>query len=335
MAKLILDADGVLLDERFYWNAALITALELNGLESIARRDGDRLNEIAFEQLGMQRLAKRRGCNSNWDLAAVLTRALSRPAVRGDFSSRVSLGRDDEACQRLAEAADALWLDRATPISEETPSPQTGDPLLGFGIDRGGREFAEVRAAFQNVLHRSTHAGRAPNPWRLREPLPVTQASLKECDDLGFELWVCTGRDRHEILGPLQQFGLESWIPTHRVVSGDDVHAAEAATGVQPLCKPHWFSPACATVGFDKAVAAVKGAIPLLGNGTIVYAGDALADFWAVLGCARIGLRMGYIHVRSGVTTLTEESEITASLATLQIVDQLSQVPQVLRRIAP
>ena len=335
MAKLILDADGVLLDERLYWNAALMTALELNGLESIARRDGDRLSAIAFEQLGMQRLAKRRGCNSNWDLAAVLTQALGRPAVRNDFISLVSLGRDDEACQRLVEAADALWLGRTTPISEETPSPQTGDPLLGFGIDRGGREFAEVRAAFQSVLRRSTVAGHTPVRWRLREPLPVTQASLRECDDLGFELWVCTGRDRDEILGPLQQFGLESRIPTHRVVCSDDAHAAEVTTGIQPLGKPHWFLPACAAVGFDQAVAALQGAIPLHGNGILVYAGDALADYEAVLGCTRIGLRIGYIHVRSSVTTPAEEFAITASPITLQIVDRLSQVPQVLRRFAP
>ena len=82
---LILDADGVFLSERPYWNAALGAALDASGL---AERVGDRwdlLADVAFGPVGLQRVTKAVGCNSNWDLAAVLVRALEDEHWRGSI----------------------------------------------------------------------------------------------------------------------------------------------------------------------------------------------------------------------------------------------------------
>ena len=62
---LILDADGVFLSERPYWNAALGAALQANGLAELAEGRWDRLADFAFGPVGLQRVTKRAGCNSN------------------------------------------------------------------------------------------------------------------------------------------------------------------------------------------------------------------------------------------------------------------------------
>ena len=109
MSRLILDADGVFLDERPYWNAALGTAFTVSGLRSRLGGQWDRFTDIAFAQLGMQRLTKNRGCNSNWDLAVVLTEALQASSVHKRVADDLAAGRGEQALQTLCGAVDSLW----------------------------------------------------------------------------------------------------------------------------------------------------------------------------------------------------------------------------------
>jgi phosphoglycolate phosphatase-like HAD superfamily hydrolase len=327
MSRLILDADGVFLDERPYWNAALATAFAVNGLRSRIGGQWDRFTNVAFGQLGMQRLTKNRGCNSNWDLAVVLTKALQGLSVQQRVAEDLMANRGEYALQTLSRAADSLWNeDHANRPAANGPERRC-DPLLGFGVDRRSPEFTRVRAMFQQMLRDGSQLGHSTAEARLLEPLETTRRTFTECRACGFELWVCTGRDRCEIVAPLVEFGLEADLAADRIVSGDEVAAAEQRTGIEFLGKPHWFPPACAARGLDGAVALLKKMPGASLPDRCVYVGDALADFQSVLGCRGIGLQMEYVHVRSGVTTEADERLIASTAGTRAVIDRLSDLP--------
>jgi phosphoglycolate phosphatase-like HAD superfamily hydrolase len=327
MSRLILDADGVFLDERPYWDAALATAFAISGLRSRIGGQWDRFTDVAFGRLGMQRLTKNRGCNSNWDLAVVLTKALQVSSVQQRVAADLAGNRDEHALQTLSRAADSLWNEDHANRTAANGHQRRCDPLSGFGVDRRSPEFTHVRAMFQQMLRGGSQLKHSPAGARLLESLETTQRTFAECRACGFELWVCTGRDRREIVAPLVEFGLEADLPADRIVSGDEVAVAEQRTGIGFLGKPHWFPPACAALGVDVAVALLKE-MPLASlSDHCVYVGDALADFQSVLGCRRIGLQMTYVHVRSGVTTEADEQLIASTEGTRAVIDRLSELP--------
>jgi phosphoglycolate phosphatase-like HAD superfamily hydrolase len=318
---LILDADGVFLSERPYWNAALGTALEANGLAGRAMGRWDALADYAFGPVGLQRVTKVAGCNSNWDLAAVLVRALGDETWRGVVDEMLAADdREIEAMQSLRTAARCLFYE----------SPNGSDPLEQFGITRGSAFFEDVVDLFQKVLYDDAGLGWSYEAWQLKESWPRTGAALGALRDAGYTLRVCTGRNRHEIESPIRALDLEPFLPFSEITSADEIERAEAISGRRGLGKPHWFGPACATVGFEVAIEALARPRALSGSG--VYAGDAWADFRAVESCRGWGLDLAYVHVRSGVTTREQEREIADSAGTVGVVSSLVELLPLLRK---
>ena len=86
----ILDADGVFLNERPYWDSALAAALAVGCVSPPTDDDWREFTTVAFERLGLQRVTKRRGCNSNFDLAAVLALALCDSETRINIEALLS-----------------------------------------------------------------------------------------------------------------------------------------------------------------------------------------------------------------------------------------------------
>jgi phosphoglycolate phosphatase-like HAD superfamily hydrolase len=316
----ILDADGVFLAERPYWNAALGTALEANGLVAQVAGRWDTLADRAFGPVGLQRVTKGAGCNSNWDLAAVLVRALDDRRWR-DLVEELLESRDREI-----EAMQALRLAAARLLDGESNG---GDPLLRFGINRGSPFFAEVVDLFQKVLHGDAGLGWTFERWQLREPWERTGRALGDLRDVGHVLRVCTGRNRAEIELPIRKLGLEAYLPLSEITSADDIDRAEALSDRGALGKPHWFGPACAAVGFEVALEALSGSRRLSGAG--VYVGDAWADFCAVSSCRALGLDLAFVHVRSGTTTVDQERAIAESDGTLGAVSSLLELGTLVR----
>lgn len=324
---LVLDADGVFLSERPYWEAALRAALEVNG---VIVPPGDAWRawiDTAIDRTGVHRITKRRGCNSNWDLAAVLATALqdqrTRERVGGHLATRQWLA----ATGMLGAAAEDLWYGADQSVGEGAPS----DPLAGFGIDRNGAFFSEVRHAFQRAVFGDdgrtpplfSRAGLRGEPERIRRILSVWR-------DAGWELAVCTGRIPSELLPPMEIFGLDQFFSPERLIHGDDVTAAEQRLGATTLGKPHWFSLVCAVCGVVDAEAAVqRGHVSLNGVERVVYVADGWADFLSVGGVRAVGLPVRYVHVRSGVTDVKQERQIAAADFTLAVIDELAEAPSV------
>ena len=163
-SKLILDADGVFLDERPYWDCALATAFTLCDADVAQLAYWPQLTEAAFTRVHLQRVTKRRGCNSNWDLAAVLAKALAALDLFKTVLSTASAGNFREAADLVENQADALW-------KNGSAEQQAGDPLGGFGIDRFGDQYKRSRDTFQRLLHETNGIGGA-RANRLRRVTP-------------------------------------------------------------------------------------------------------------------------------------------------------------------
>lgn len=58
---------------------------------------------------------------------------------------------------------------------------------------------------------------------------------------------------------PIRELGLEPFLASAEITSADETDCAESLSGKRALGKPHWFSPACATVGFEAALDALSG----------------------------------------------------------------------------
>jgi len=329
-ALLILDADGVFMSERPYWNAALATALESAGLAPLARGRWDALADYAFGPLGVQRVTKAHGCNSNWDLAAVLVRALEDAAWREVVGEMLEADREYDAMKILGHAGD-----RVRRQAGESGNGADVDPLERFGIDRGGEFFGKVVESFQRVMLSESAIDWEFERWQLKEPSELVLRGFDAFTSLGLSLRICTGRDRAEIEEPVRRLGLEAYFPPESIVSGDEVVRAERESGLPHLGKPHWFAPACAAVGFEAAAGALSNGRPIGRSEGAVYVGDAWADYAAVEACRERGLGLGYIHMRSGVTTREQERTIARSFATLGVVDRLGEVVAVLRGRIP
>lgn len=321
---LILDADGVFLSERPYWNAALGAALEIHGLAPRAEGRWEALADFAFGPVGLQRVTKGVGCNSNWDLAAVLVKALEEEAWRGVVDELLAAqGREIEAMQTLRVAATRLF----------APETNGDDPLQRFGISRASSFFERVVDRFQAVLTGGADLAWSFENWQLQEPWERTDRAFEELRDLGYTLRVCTGRHRREIEAPIRSLKLESHLPFGEITSADEVDRAEGLSGRSSLGKPHWFAPACATVGFAAALAALTQDLRLAGSG--VYVGDAWADYRAVESCRDLGLDLRFVHARSGVTTREQERAIAGNDATLGAVSSLGELVPLLAGANP
>ncbi len=320
--RLILDADGVFLDETPYWFAALTTALLLNELDWMVE-DWSRLSTAAFTHARLQHLTKLRGCNSNWDLAAVLTRAIEDADEDTQLDLLLKAGAYSTAVEVIQRSAEALWKTHG--------DEGKVDALAGFGIDRGSDGVAEVVDLFQTFFHDAEWADMWPfERYRLKHSPEETLKAFTECAAAGYELSVCTGRIREEIAAPLEQFHLDGFIGD-RLVDDETVRRAETLTGRYPLSKPHWFSALCAATDYKTAVRVVEGGVFPESPPEAIYVGDGLSDFECVRGCVERGVPLRYIHVQSLAGNAALADRVRAAPFTLAVVPSLMHVPDWIR----
>lgn len=311
--RVIFDLDGVLLDERPYWDAALRAALR--GWE-FSRDDLAALADYAFLERGLQRITKRRGCNSNWDLAAALRKAYGWSCdytwdamPEGDYARIVDY---------LEQGASEYWR-----IHGDSAARRSGDPLAGFGIDRQGEEYAETRAAFQKELGDDVPSQPAVEAAR------ITSLFAALAED-GRQLGVCTGRKRSEALGPIAENGWGERFPRGWIVCADDCERAEKATGCAPLGKPHWFPLVAALVGYNEAVESVRTGLDQMSIPRALYVGDGLADFLPVVALREFDHDIDFVLVRSGVTDADDEARIASDPACIGAIDSVLELAQLI-----
>ncbi len=322
---IIFDADGVFMDEMPYWRTALAAAVVRHELAPRDQAGWDALGDACLVRRRVQRITKGRGCNSNWDLAAVMIRALDAPSVHADVAVALADGDYLDAAKCLAAAMEALW----------NGPPEDGHRLSGFGIDREGFAFAEAVKVFQVILRDEAAVG-----WRfprqaLAHSVADTQALFDHLRGLGAELGVCTSRHSEETLEPMRRFEILDRIAPQRIVTQTVVEQGQEATGAAPLGKPHWFPVACAVVGSETARAMVLDGRQKreAATGRWVYVGDAPADFEAVTAARERGLIVDYVHIDTDLTDAETTERIRTGAATRAVKPDLLATADVLAEL--
>jgi phosphoglycolate phosphatase-like HAD superfamily hydrolase len=276
--RLILDADGVFLDEAPFWRAALLAALRRGAPQT--ERDERAFVAAALAE-GLQRSTKQRGCNSNWDLAVVLVALLQQGAARAALAA----GQWPRACAELAAAVAAL------------PRIDALDPLARFGLDRTSPAAVATAATCDAALAEIV----ARDGWQcLGDPLAM-RATLDALRADGCRLGICTGRSREELFPALQATGLLAAFADDAIVDVDRVAAAAATAGPECQPKPSPFPLLAAALGVDAAVALLRGERRPLPR-RVVYVGDGRADVETAIAARRAGLPVQYAQIVSPAT---------------------------------
>jgi len=273
---LVLDADGVFLDEAPFWRAALLAALRRGAPPRSAADEGAFV--AAGLRQGLQRSTKQRGCNSNWDLAAVLVALLQQGAARAALAA----GQWSRACAELAAAMQAL------------PRVDAADPLARFGLDRAapatGATVTACDAALVEIIAR--------DGWQCLGDTLAMRATLDALQASGFRLGICTGRGRQELFPALQATGLLTAFADDAIIDVDRVAAAAATAPAECQPKPSPFPLLAAALGVDAAVALLRGERRPR-PGRVVYVGDGRADVETAIAARRAGLPVQYAQIVS------------------------------------
>ena len=312
MKLLILDADGVFMDELPYWRTALAVALLRAGIE-VRAGDWEQVGEAFIARRRVQRVTKGRGCNSNWDLAAVMSLVLEDASTRAAAVEAYAAGEYERMADVVIDAMEVLW----------KPPVADAHRLTGFGIDRRDDYFRSVVADFQPIFEAERDIGWAFDRHALLPPAEATRAALRRMARMNLILGVCTSRNGEETIGPMAQLDVLKCFSRERIITNDEVKRARRETGLHALAKPHWFPLACAMCGYEAALAALQSERKDLSNGEwlpAIYVGDTPADFDAAVACRGVGLPVTYVHINArlcdeAVTRAIGEHEITMLVA--------------------
>jgi phosphoglycolate phosphatase-like HAD superfamily hydrolase len=274
---LVLDADGVFLDETPYWQAALVAALRRGGLQLPAA--AERAFVATALATGLQRTTKQRGCNSNWDLAVVLATVIQRGAAAAALRKQ----RWPAACAELAAAVSAL----AGPAA-------AADPLGRFGLHRDDPRTIDTAAACEAALIEVV----ARDGWRCLGEPSAMRATLAALRGAGHRLGICSGRGRDDLFAALRATGLQAAFDADAIIDVDRIADAAAVAGTECRPKPHAFPLLAAALGVDDALAMLRGQqrpVPA----RVIYAGDGRADVETAAAARCAGLPVQYAHLVS------------------------------------
>jgi phosphoglycolate phosphatase-like HAD superfamily hydrolase len=319
----VLDADGVFMNEMTYWRTALAAAFTLAGIEIADALTWQRLDRACLQDARLQRITKSRACNSNWDLAAVMAEALADESTRVAVRRHLAERNDDRAAAALGDRMERMW---SQPIPGQPP-------ISGFGIDRRGPRFSAARQRFQDILYERMDIGWSYPRHELLQPVEKTRGALARLHESGLTVTVCTSRQRDETEQPIRALGIAPYFDLSRMATHDEVRRAQESTGCQPLGKPHWFPLASATLGYEAAVEAVRRdapALPVNGCPPVIFVGDAAADFDTARAAHARGLPVTYIHVDSGISLAETLDAVRSSDITAAIVPDLSAAAELI-----
>jgi phosphoglycolate phosphatase-like HAD superfamily hydrolase len=263
---LIFDMDGVVTSERGYWDAAALTVAEFLFQPAILP---DARRWMPDEVIGQ---VKSRAISTNWDLAYIVAGAhvlASRPkgplregqTVR-DWMKQGGPCPTEEAVgqflRRAGESQGYAFLEKMQHFLAENACIETE------ATRRSGIFWTHLWERFQlwylgSVRYGRTYGKKAePDgvPGILDgEALMLPEERLRQLfgtlKQAGLTLAIATGRCRQELEVPLRRAGLWDFFEKNRIITHDEVAAAEREFPGTALSKPHPFPflkamhPAC------------------------------------------------------------------------------------------
>lgn len=283
--QILFDMDGVITSEAIYWDAAALTVYELlfdyrfYGRQEIdrawCRQHVKELSAIILDHGKTIRAVKKLGVNTNWDLAYLV------------FAASKYIDPEPAYFEPGHFEAVRMFIENMTALA-----PELYDLVGGLlaAVQKGhGEEFwrrggdglwKQLHGCFQRWLHGDDSLeglNAMEQPLLTLAELRKTLSALQEA---GPVLGIGTGRNRDEILYPLQMWKIEGYFsPTH-IATYDEVLAAEHALGSRrTLAKPDPFVFLKAAFGAqytDQQLA--EGAYDKEACKRILVVGDAPSD---------------------------------------------------------
>ena len=141
--------------------------------------------------------------------------------------------------------------------------------------------------------------------------------------DRGFRIGIGTGRPAVETFEPLSAIGLLQWVPSHAIVTADDVLRAEKLVPeAGALGKPHPYTYLQSYFGKEKAPRDVlEVALPMDVGEQILIIGDSVADFYAA---RQMGARFAAVLTGlNGQEAKTEFEQLGADFILDRVIDVL------------
>lgn len=363
---LIFDLDGVITSEQKYWNTArltvweLITQPEYLGLTAyfgptqphqvLANGQQTINNDFIYE-------LKRRAINSNWDLtyfvfclhlAGILQQLQQQePEKWSSINHHIDLA-NSEQWQLLRQNLQGLTLDPT--VSESTIAQfwQETTDLKGSAVTEYVRPFyqkhlgialPETHSDLWNLCYQNFQAwyeGRKgftlPDDETVLdvEQIKAILQTLKDAER--FTLAIATGRPRNEVIEPLTTLGLLSFFDPQRIVTYDEVIAAEEQLNVNSapikLGKPHPFVVLKALYVNEDPRRFCSEEFQKQARTDAVYIGDAASDVVAAQrsGCISVGVLTGFTASRAK----SEQVQMFTNLGCDCVIESIQTLPQVL-----
>jgi phosphoglycolate phosphatase-like HAD superfamily hydrolase len=372
---LIFDLDGVITSEQKYWNTARLTVWELIthpdylGLTSyfgstLIQPDrvltaGQQIIDNAF----IYEL-KRRAINSNWDLtyfvfclhlAGILQQVQRRAPQQWSQLRNQFEGASPHQWQKLGQRLLGLPLDRQASEGTIAQFWQQTTELKGAAVteyiyrfyqEHLGITLAQSHRGLWELCYQNFQAwyeGKKgftlPDDETVLD-LGMIQATLHTLQAAQYTLAIATGRPRNEVLEPLSVLGLLSYFDPDRIITYDDVLAAENQFGTPQhpvkLGKPHPFVVLKAIHGNEdpqllcsQSFQQRDGLRPTGGHRTYAaYIGDAASDVVAAkgAGCLSIGVLTGF----TATCSQEEQVQLFTDLGCDCVIDSILRLPEVL-----
>jgi phosphoglycolate phosphatase-like HAD superfamily hydrolase len=359
---LVFDLDGVITSEQKYWNTARLTVWEMlcqPHYLGLAEHFGCGLSnpDLVLSQgeavIGTDFITelKNRAVNSNWDLTFFVV-SLQIVAILAQMNPVDLLVVQEE--ENLIEQLEAVGYLCKKQTIDQNHSQQVIQKFWQESIDLKGTAVQDYVPIFaQKVLGQNLELFRSHSDlWQLcyqnfqawyeghqgyqlpddETVLPV--AEIKQV--LGqlaqrYKLAIATGRPRNETIEPLTKLGLIEYFDAQRIVTYDEVLAAEKLVDIK-LGKPHPFivlkaiypdSFACAT-GDRTDVELIQ--MSENSHPRVAYIGDAASDVAAAkaAGCWSIGVLTGFGN------DLEYKRQLLGKIGCDNIIDSVSALPELL-----
>jgi len=333
---LIFDLDGVITSEKKYWNTARLTVWELIASEEYLGMNNyfGSVTELSqmLPEMGEQAIAnefiyelKSRAINSNWDLTffvfclhlvGILTELNKadpegwREIVNNEnapvWENLQQLGgklRDRGYTAQISEGTIAEFWQETASLTGNAVLEYLGefiDRRLGVNVPALAPKGDLWQLCYGNFQewYEGKKDYQLPDDETVLE-LSEIEATLKQLYGR-YSLAIATGRPRTEAIGPLQALGLLKYFDPKRIVTYDEVLAAESILSQKgkrvKLGKPHPFVVIKAMDSYINVEALCSAEYQPSDRKHAAYIGDAASDVVAAkgAGCIAIGVLTGF-----------------------------------------
>ena len=367
---LIFDLDGVITSETKYWNTSRLTAWELIcdrnylGLTNYFGNSPDvatRLTDVGDNVIPKSFIyeLKSRAINSNWDLTFFVCClhfvGIFQQLQKNQSTSLYNILQDNnltleqqlQCIGKLLQSSNYQSQISDNAIAEfwsETKS-LTGADVLNyvntFITKRLGQHFAffDPKGELWKLCYNNFQAwyeGRKgynlPDDETVTD-LPSIDKTLKALFDSGrFILEIATGRPRNEVIEPLTTLGILKYFDDTRIVTYDEVIAAESTIKIDnkiKLGKPHPFILYKAIYPNESVENLSSDEFKISNPETIAYIGDAGSDVVAAkkAGVFSIGVLTGFAEGEA----IKKKGEMLINLGCNVILDSVLDLPEFLK----